>query len=388
MKKKCGIATISIGANYGNRLQNYAVQSIMKKNGYDPETIDYEPSYKLEYTNIGKVDKIKNLILKCKKMGIDYTYNIVGKKTFKRKIMNEKENYRKKCFEDFIHDYIKMSDKKYNSKSDLKELNNQYDVFITGSDQVWNPYWEGKDEFYYLTFADKEKRIAYAPSFGVSEIPESQKKFYKNNLSEMIHISTREEQGKEIVKQLINKEVQVVLDPTLLLKKEDWNQVAKIPENKNKYLLTYFLGIVSAKRKKMIKDFAKENKLEIVSMYEDWNSKSNFGGPSEFLGLIQNAEYICTDSFHGAVFSILYNKPFTVMDREEVKEQKEKKMNSRIETLLEKFDLQKCKEFLEKDSNKEFIINFTLANEKLEKEREESLKYLKNALEIENSNGN
>lgn len=384
MTKKCGIVTITVGSNYGNRLQNYAMQTVVKQMGYIPETIQYKSSYELEPKKIelSKIEKIKRKILKLKKIGIKHIWNIAEKKLFKKKILKEKENYRTKCFEDFINNNIKMSEKKYNSKSDLEELNKEYDVFITGSDQVWNPFWEGKEEIFYLTFADKEKRIAYAPSFGVSSIPENQKSFYKKNLLEVTHISTREQQGRNIIKQLTGKEVPVVLDPTFLLKKEDWDKVAVIPKENRKYLFTYFLGILSSKRKKQIEKFAKENKLEIVSMYENWNYKSNFGGPAEFLGLIKNAEYICTDSFHGAVFSLLYNKPFTVMDREEATEQKGEKMNSRIETLLEKFELEKCKNFLNKDKDNNYNIDFKLANEKIEEERKEAFKYLKNALGI------
>lgn len=375
--KKCGIVTITTGMNYGNRLQNYAIQRVLENFNYIPETIDYEPSYKMEKEKISKLEKIKTKILRCKIMGLEYIWNIIEKNIFKKEIFKEKENYRKKCFEDFIRNNIRFSNEKYNCKSNLKQLNKEYDVFITGSDQVWNPYWEGKDEIFYLTFADKKKRITYAPSFGVSEIPDEQKDFYKKNLTEIPNISVREEKGKEIIKELTGMEAKVVADPTFLLEKEKWDKIAKKPKNEKKYLFTYFLGILSAKRKRKIKKFAKMHNLEIISMYEFWNEKSSFGGPSEFLGLIKNAEYICTDSFHGAVFSIIYNKPFTIMDREDIKDQKEKKMNSRIETLLKNFHLQQCKEFLNKDQQGKFIIDYTDTNKELENKRKEALEYLK-----------
>lgn len=381
MKKKCGIVTIATGANYGNRLQNYALQSVVKKMGYIAETIDYIPSYSDKKEKISKIDKVKNKILRCKKMGISYIWKILQKNTFKKKIIQEKESYREKCFKNFISNYIKISDKTYNCKSNLKELNDLYNVFIVGSDQVWNPYWEGKDEIFYLTFTDKKNRIAYAPSFGVSQIPDQQKNFYKKCISEISNISVREEKGKEIIQELTGRNAQVVLDPTFLLRKEEWNQAVKEPVISKKYLFTYFLGILSAKRKRQIKKFAKMHNLEIISMYEFWDENSSFGGPSEFLGLIKNAEYICTDSFHGAVFSIIYNKPFTVMEREDIKNQKEKKMNSRIETLLKNLHLQQCKEFLNKNEQGKFIIDYMDTNKEIENKRRESLEYLRSSLD-------
>lgn len=381
METKCGILTITIGSNYGNRLQNYALQCVIKNFGYFPETIDYTPSYMLNKKK-EKNKPIKNNFLKLKKIGFSHLFNIINKKILRRKRIKEKEVYRRQCFNDFIDQYICMSSQQYDSNSDFNQLNEIYNFFIVGSDQVWNPYWEGRDEFFYLTFTNNEKKIAYAPSFGVSQIPENQKKIYQKNLSSFSNISIREEQGQKIIKNLINSDVPILLDPTFLLKKDEWDQIVVESTDKENYILTYFLGIISSKRKRKIKKFAKKNNLKIISMYEDWNPKSNFGGPSEFVGLIKNATYVCTDSFHGAVFSIIYNKPFTVMEREEINNQTNHKMNSRIETLLKNMQLQKCQSFLTKNEDGRFDISFEVANKRIEDDRKKSFEYLKKSLNI------
>ncbi len=151
-------------------------------------------------------------------------------------------------------------------------------------------------------------------------------------------ISVREEAGKKIVEDLTGrKDVEVLVDPTMLLTAEEWDNVSNKPEQlkTDKYILNYFLGELSEKRKNEIDRIAKENGCKIINML-DSNSPFYKTGPAEFLYLEKNAFLICTDSFHACVFSILYNRPFIVFERED----NNVSMNSRIDTLLNKFHLQ------------------------------------------------
>ena len=171
----------------------------------------------------------------------------------------------------------------------------------------------------------------------------------------------------------------MLVDPTMLLTAEEWDKVSKKPKmlKNNKYILNYFLGELSEERKKEIERVAKENDCEIVNILDE-NSPYYECGPSEFLYLEKNAFLICTDSFHSSVFAILYNTPFLVFNRED----KIASMNSRIETLLSKFNLEDRK-YKEKITSKDLKANYGEAYKILEQEREKSRKFLEKALKQE-----
>ena len=368
--KKCGIATITVGANYGNRLQNYALQRVLKNLDIDSETIQYEPRY---------FDEVKNNVNILKKLNKNFKIGLkpVLQKVYRRinkNKFNKKEDERFYKFEEFKKNNIKFSEKKYNYDSNLKELNEEYDFFITGSDQVWNPGYEGMNEFYYLNFANFDRTIAYAPSFGVSNIPEEKKEFYIRMLNNIKYLSVREEKGKEIIKELTEKNAIVVLDPTLLLDKKEWQKVSKKINYKEKYIATYFLGILTSDKRKIIEKFAKEHNYKIIDIYDRNNINSIFAGPSEFLGIIENSEYVFTDSFHGTVFSIIFEKPFTVFER--YSEIKSKSMNSRIESILRLLKLEKCQQVVNKNG-----IDYNIVKEILSEKKKESIEFLQNSIE-------
>jgi hypothetical protein len=256
----------------------------------------------------------------------------------------------------------------------------EYDYFITGSDQVWNPYYSLEHEKYFLQFAPKEKRIAYAPSFGVSEIPEDKKEIYKQWLNEIPHLSIRENEGAKIIKELTGKDAPVLVDPTLLLTKQEWLEISKEHENKpkSKYLLTYFLGDIPTKRKKLIKNIAKKYNLKIVRLADLKDKKTYTADPSEFIDYINSAEIFLTDSFHGTVFSILMGTPFYIFQR-----LGGKSMYSRINTLLEMTHF-KNREEKDINLNRNLLdIDFSHVEDILNKERKKSVDFLKNALKLE-----
>ena len=231
----------------------------------------------------------------------------------------------------------------------------------------------------FLTFAPKKKRSSFSASFGISKIPSEMKEYYKERLEGLNNISVREEAGKKIVEELTGrKDVQVLVDPTMLLTAEEWDKVAKKPKQlkTDKYILNYFLGELSETRKKEIDRIAKENDCEVINIL-DKNSPFYQTGPSEFLYLEKNAFLICTDSFHSSVFAVLYNRPFVVFERED----KLVNMNSRIETLINKFNLQNRK-FTGKITEENLQHDYKEAYEILEKERQKSNEFLKKALDI------
>ena len=191
------------------------------------------------------------------------------------------------------------------------------------------------------------------------------------------NISVREDRGKEIIQELTGRtDVEVLVDPTMLLNADEWDKVAKKPrELKNdKYILNYFLGELSEERNNEINRIAKENNCEVINIL-DKQSPFYQTGPSEFLYLEKNAFLICTDSFHSSVFAILYNRPFIIFDRED----KEVKMNSRIETLISKFKLVN-RNYNGKITQENLEHDYTEAYKILEKEREKSNRFLEKCL--------
>lgn len=346
--KKIGIITLNDDINFGNRLQNYAVQTFFEKMGFETMTLRRKEKFDIKRT-------IKALI------------NYKGQRNYENRV---------KIFKKFNEKYIKT--KIINKVK--PSLNDEFTFFSTGSDQVWNPTFGAMSSFELLSDFYPEKRISFAASFGVSDLSTQDKKIAKIELSKYKSISVREDRGKEIVEELTGrKDVEVLVDPTMLLTSKEWDKISKKPTmlKNDKYILNYFLGELSDERKFEIERIAKENGCEIINML-DKTCPFYKCGPSEFLYLEKNASLICTDSFHSSIFAIIYNVPFLVFDRED----KMARMSSRIETLLSKFNL-KDRKYTGKITSKDLKANYSAAYKILEKEREKSKKFLEKALEKE-----
>lgn len=363
--KKVGIITM-IGNNFGNRLQNFALQEYLKKLKVQPETI---------YNNVYEIPKQKNTILSIPKKIYIKLKNIFLNKKYK-KVNNERDN----LFNNFNNKYMQFSKERVFEEYNLKKLYNKYDKFIVGSDQVWNPYAYRNKDIDFLSFSTKDKNSSYAVSFGVEKLNEQFEAIYKEGLKNFNYISVREDKGKEIVKKITKREdIEVLVDPTMLLTQEEWTKIEKRPSQlkDKKYILNYFLGEISKERKKEIEKVAKENDCVIINIL-DKNDPFYVSGPSEFLYLERNAFLICTDSFHSCVFAILFNRPFIVFNRED----KSVNMNSRIETLLSKFKLEN--RYYKGKIDKELLkADYMEAYKILKEERKKSLTFLKKALDIE-----
>lgn len=371
---KIGIITLNGYFNYGNRLQNYALQETLKSFGYDVETILVDKTRKK--TN----NSIESYLSKIKEKSIKEIYLLVLNKVQNNlnKTRIQLKLQREQIFKEFSQKYISETDFSISDSNIPQDLSDRYDFFVTGSDQVWNPYYTNGSPVEFLTFAEKEKRISYAASFGISEIPAQYKKNYSKWLSEIPFLSVREEEGAKIVKNLTGREANVHVDPTMLLTKEEWLSISKIPSNKpmKPYLLTYFLGKIPKERMNGIKQFAKRNNLEVVHLAQIRDKIPFLTGPDEFIDYINSSSVFFTDSFHGAVFSILLNKPFIVFNRLG----NTPSMSSRLETLLKKFNLSdRFVENIELNS-RIFEIDYSHTISILEEERKKALTYLENAL--------
>lgn len=361
------IITITGYKNYGNILQNYALQ-------YFVDNLSKENS------------AITIWVEKCNS---EFKSRFITYAKVRNYFLNRHDfrNYADsgKIYYSIIREYNfkKFSDKYINAIFDYEvkpDLNDRYDYFIAGSDQIWNPnFVDLKNEF--LQFADRKKRVAYAASFGVSEIKTDKIEIVKKGLEGIDYISVREQAGAKIVKDLTGKDVPVLVDPTLLLTAEEWEKVMERPVwyRDEKYILVYFLSKLPDKIRNDIKNLAEKYKLKIIDLMDRENIDYYCSPPSEFLYLIKNCSLMYTDSFHGTVFSILNKRPFVTCSREGGIN-----MDSRIDTLLSMFNLESRK--ISKENNYEIAdpmeIEYPDVEAILDRERQRSKEFLCKALNI------
>lgn len=320
--KKLLLITLYDVYNIGNRLQNYALQKVIESYGFKVTTLDNG------YSNIYGIDpKIKYIIKK--------TLVCLGHK-----------KYTENCQRYERLNSIKKPTKKFNSANflDIRQISNQqafetdwsdYELAIAGSDQTWHKWSEDVNElpYYYLQFMPPEKRVSYAASFGFEAFPEKDIKQHSVGLQGMREISCREESGCRLVEELTGKRVPRVLDPTLLLSADEWRELENQANNSAKsygnYAFAFFLGKISDEYRKYINKTMKEKGIDKLIDFND--NKIGACGPREFLSLIDNAQFVFTDSFHCTVFSTIFDKDFTAFRRVQPGFEK---MFGRIEDLL------------------------------------------------------
>lgn len=359
---KVGIVTYHRSINYGAILQTYALQRKVEEFGKDCHIIDYQNELMKKNNRLRSIKEVKGI----KELG-------------KYLLIYRNSNSRFYKFQEFMNEYIKLSIECQDIE-DIREIEHQYDKFITGSDQVWNTKINGSDMAYLLEFTNQNsKKNSYAASFGVSEISEHSKKIFSNSFSTFNNILVREQQAVKIISEISDKSVQVVLDPTLLLSIDEWDKIVPLSKKNKKYIFVYaFSG--SKTIKTMALNLSESKGYEIIWLtygYE-FSTKIKYVkniGPLEFLNLIKNAEFIITNSFHGTAFSINFNKQFYLeylpMGYE---------VNSRLENIVKMFKLEKNilnEKTLTSNLN---IIDYDEVNKKLCKERDISLNLLNELL--------
>lgn len=372
---KIGLFTLDArNNNYGGLLQEYALFKTLQNLGYQVEVIDYDVTSELNTFSYKRSFKYLTFDKMLKK---------IQKKIFKVKLVESTIPNRssRELFSKFRDKYINFSDKyKY---ADLAKIAEQYDGFVCGSDQIWNPSYNIPS--FFLDFANGKIRVIYGASLGVSDISSIEKSTYEKLLYGLNNISVREKQAKEIIGALTTEKVKIVLDPTMILGRDEWLKFVKPDSTKQPYVFCYFLGTDNRKIE-VTKNFAKKNNYKIISVPFEYNlfSEEEFPtyngglGPIEFLNLIYNAECVLTDSFHASVFSILFNKEVRVFSRDIGK----LNMNERLYTLLDLVD----RNDLFVQSNKLDSINVKQSIQydfsKIEKMRIDSVLWLDNALKI------
>lgn len=316
MKRRSATITWVTYKNFGTFLQAYALQKYIIQQGWDNYILDDSSKIKV---NTSWKYKFKKALMRIFLTGF-----------CKYEQSKERASY---MFNEFKHKRLIIDGRTGN----LNKIEPEYDVFICGSDQIWNPFSLDNPNagFYYASFT-KKKKIAYAPSIGVYEVPQQYKAKLKELTSGFNFLSAREQQGVDILYELTGKEVTKVVDPTLLLNVSQWDEL--LPEGppcKEKYILAYFLT-PNPIFIKVASNYAKRHGLKLKLFFTD---KTYYGygcdlitaGPIEFLYYVKNAEILFTDSFHGSIFATIFHTQFFTFRRFK---ETAKSQNSRVENLL------------------------------------------------------
>ena len=352
---RVGIITYHSTRNCGAVLQAYALNKAISDLGYDCKVIDYKCD------NIEKVYNIKKIYeLRSIKEFIKWVFSVNTQKK------SQKE------FDKFKKENLKLS-KIYN-KDNIADANEEFDAFITGSDQVWNFNLNGVDENYILNFANDDRiKLSYAASLGYKTIPQNYIDIFKDNLKTFNDISVREEEGLECLKEL-GYSPDFVLDPTFLLKKEDYLQFINLNKNGD-YIFVYTVANTPNIYKKAL-ELSKKTGYPVIWAHMSYMNKKgvkNIKNPSciEFLTLLNNAKYVLTSSFHGMALSIVLNKEFFYDLSTSPNNH-----NSRLTTLASSLSLEER----EMKENKELNISEKIDYQKVEillnKKRKESIDFL------------
>lgn len=313
--------------NHGASLQAFALLTYLESVGHVVEIIDYKPDYLSRHYLLWSVDNpiydkpiVKQLYLLAKLPG-----RLISLK-------------RKHLFDEFTRKYLKLTSKRYHSNKELKADPPLADIYIAGSDQIWNTLFQnGRDAAFYLDFAPKtSKRISYAASFATEDVAEELKPFVRRMLQNFDAVSIREQCSLPLLASLGRTDGIAVCDPVFLLTRKQWENVLPQNQIREKYLLVYDTEF-SPKVKEIAKRIAKEKKLKIYNVsasrigYADkdmWASS-----PMDFVQLIRDASYVVSNSFHASAFSIIFERDFCVINRSEG-------INERMKGLLLSFGLE------------------------------------------------
>lgn len=355
--KKIATLTFQNAENYGAILQCYALHKTLSNIGVENDVLNYQ----------------------CEYMGKPYSITALKRKGIIRFFLGIAYYIvripRKAKFSEF-RKHIKMTQKL--NASDLIALEDLYDGFIAGSDQVWNDSITDFDPSYYFDFVKSpEKKLSYAASFGFENIPNGLKNKYLKLLKNFCIYNMREASGVKIIESLLNKPANLVLDPTMLLTTDEWDTIACAPLKKSKYILVYQIT-VSSFLLNTARKLARATGYKIIAIPFPLGgflkAKPELtGGPREWIGLIRDAEIVVTDSFHGSIFSILYNKNFYVCITDAA---------TRIYSLLNLFKLNERIYMHSSKLEKIRKIDWEKTNNILTEERKRSLKIIIDMLKI------
>lgn len=358
--------------NYGSTMQAFALQKTVMELGYGNRIINYVPN------------KREKLAFFCKSSARFVTLKAkIENKKIESKFLNRDEiDLKNRKFEEFYENSFFLTEM-IPVQNQMKSLNNKYRIFLCGSDQIWNPNYFKKCNF--LDFvSESNRKIAYAPSIGTTQLTENEKRKMKSYLDRFDKISVREESSKRLIESVVDKPVQVVCDPVFLLSREKWIEKMQLKEPEEKYILCYFLGD-NPEYQKMTEKLQESLKIKVKIIptntfgYALGFETQKTVGPKDWLSLLYGAEFVLTDSFHATAFSIIFNKSFYVLKR--FSDTSPKSQNSRIYHLLNMTGLED--RIWQNTTNVSYIENdiWKTVDEKMRTERETSTLWLKNALE-------
>lgn len=382
--RKIGLCLSYRHTNYGTELQAYATQVAIRRLGYETEIIRYKKKKNFHFF-LGLVTKMFS------PEGPEKMRRLIQKKIQTRRYpkIAKQRSTRNKLFHQFADTHFVRVSPVYHGYKALCAASKNYDAVVVGSDQLWLPIGLNTN-FYNLMFvADDVPKISYATSFGVSKIPPFQKKQTRAFLARLDAISVRESSGKAIINALVEKEVQLVADPTLLLSPAQWDQEMPCDQvSEQPYIFCYFLGN-NVECRQAANEFGQEMGMKIVTLRhldefiptdEEFGNEAPYDiSPVEFIDLIRNAAYVCTDSFHGTVFSILYHKQFVSFYR--FLENSTNSRNTRVSSLLTILGLTD-RIYQQGDilAQMKKEINYDSVDNRLDEFRKKSLKFLETAL--------
>jgi hypothetical protein len=374
---KAGILTFHYAHHYGAQLQAYALMRAIELLGVECEIINYVRKDNIEGSRLFKRGLSAGVLLSNADTLLNYG-----------KLKRRYDRY-----DMFVKKEMRLSDKFYGSYEELCADPPEYDAYVCGSDQIWNPLIFGEktyDPAFFAEFAGSGRRVAYAPSFGISSIPEDKRELLKKYIEKFDHLSVREKQGEKILKEVTGRDSITVLDPTLLLTMDEWSTVTAPADISEPYILCYFITD-ARKYADYVQAVSEKYRLPVVSLcgsrmvVPQTRYKVLDAGPREFLGLFAGASVVLTDSFHGTVFSLNFNREFFCFDSSA---NSEKAVNSRLHNILGKVgltsrifsvpaDIKKFRGFI---SDGAAAIDHAEVGRILADERSISLKYLEDSL--------
>lgn len=363
-----GLITFFRHHHYGAQLQAYAAMRAMTELGHPCEIIDYRPEYDAGLTDLFRKGGLRTQLSNV------HTAAHYG--AIKR---------RAERFDAFVEEYMSLSSKRYTSYEQLCKEPPEYDVYVTGSDQTWNPSIYPDHTFdpaYLLGFVKEGKRISYAPSMGSRAFTEEENEKLRAALEKYDAVSVREAAGSKLVTTATGEEPTMVLDPTLLLTREQWSELAVKPEFDFPYILCYYISDHSA-LDPYAEELAARTGLPIVQIGQRRKLKYADrvvldAGTREFLGLFRDASYVLTNSFHGTVFALQFGKEFyaTVSPKEMAHPE-----NSRVYSLLTRLGCTTRVAGMENADPLETPVDYETVNGRLERQRERCLSWLSAAIE-------
>lgn len=360
--KRAGILTIfDPFANYGNKLQNYAVRYVLLELGFAADTLYVEKQ-------------------------VRFTPLLYGKAVFHRlthyRLARDRRFYKTLQKVKKFHKF----GRRYLSPHRIKRfsgLDSQYDFFVLGSDQVWNTAWfdARKKHAFLLTFARPEQKVAFAPSFGTACLDNAWRGWFQKYLPTFSHLSVREASGAELIRSLTGQSARVLVDPTLLLHPGEWRALAEKPRGvsfEKGYILVYALGRLSRQERAFLEQAAGERGLLIFDLTGSDDRVLLNLSPGEFLYMLDHAALVATDSFHACVFSFLFDRPFVVFRRRGAPND----TDTRVGSFLSLFSLtrKRYENMLPADL---FAAGYSGLHPKLQQERQKALRFLRQSLGLE-----